>query len=186
MQVLVRVIGTSVHFRTYPPASLEVGNVRWYASPRETFIAIDRKEGASEIPGEKGYWYHLVNLASEERGWVYAEYVAPIPGADQAMLTQLGTDDKPQSESPWSFINMAAVATIATFLVTLLKMTYDFLLLLTRKISIPRPIKPPANDNAYDPRLDQESQPIFFGTSGGAPWFYRPRARHQGGGVKSA
>jgi hypothetical protein len=188
VRVLVRVSGTSVRFRTYPPSSLNIPNVRWYTTRRETFIADDRAEGASEHPGERGYWYHLVNLASEERGWVFADYVVPIHEVNKDLLTRVGTYDESQAEPSWSLQDLASIAQIASFFIPfpIFLVIYKIIRRLKTKSSIRRLAQNLANDNANDPRLNREPSPIVFGTSGGTSWLYQPKVRPQGGGFKSA
>jgi hypothetical protein len=132
-----------------------------------------------------GDWYHLTNIASGETGWVAGAYVKPIDPADATPLKKLGAlGSSPASLwiAPVSFASsiLSIIAALFTIPIETNK------LLRKRARTTARPQSMPANVLAFPSSPAKERPQVIFGTSGGAPWLYRPKSYRQGGGAQSA
>jgi hypothetical protein len=187
VRVQVRVRGNHVHFRKSTPESLDNSNIVRYTERRETFLADAREYGPSEIPGKTGEWYHLTNPASQEDGWVAGDYVVPIDQADVLRLKQLGSA-RSTGESLWASPGLAnALSIIASVLAIATIFSEVVQKYSRRQVQAKLPSGAlPSNVIAFSSQSTNELAQVTFGASGGTPWLYRPRVRHQRGGKRSA
>ena len=188
-RIPVKVRGVHVHFRKYPPRSLDDSNILRYTEWRETFIADAVEIGPAENPEKSGPWYHLRNVASEETGWVAGKYIVAINDEDAAQLVQLDPPDSVGGETPVS-PRLSQTDNIASIIASVVSVIASLCALKVLRASkraskgtaqaAPKASAPAPNVLAFHTPPNREPSSYSFGsTNGGAAWIIpRPKARN--------
>lgn len=184
-RIPVKVRGVHVHFRKYPPRSLDDSNIIRYTEWRETFIADAVEIGPAENPEKSGPWYHLRNVASEETGWVAGKYVVAINDEDAAYLAPPDSAAETNQASP----QLGRTDNITSIIASIFSVIASFfslkVLLASKRASsgtaqaAPKASAPAPNVLAFHAPPNREPSSVSFGSSGGAAWvIHRPKARN--------